>query len=88
MTCRNGPPQGPAPEIVATQRTDQNKCTTEFEAWVTREQLEDELDQLRAETQCRRCSEPPPPLERWHGDPRARDYRPACTCGRQRAWSL
>lgn len=49
--------------------------------------LEDELVRLR-ESRCQRCSEPPPPLERWHGDPRARDERPACSCGRQVAWSL
>lgn len=49
-------------------------------------QLEDELARLRTEVRCPRCSEPPPPLERWPGDARAREYRPACSCGRQIAW--
>ena len=50
--------------------------------------LEDELARFEGEHRCRRCSEPAPPLERWPGDARARDERPACTCGKQRAWSM
>ena len=36
---------------------------------------------LSAETRCRRCQLEPPPLERWPGDPRSRDCRPAHSCG-------
>jgi hypothetical protein len=44
--------------------------------------LEDEVEWLRTQTFCARCSTPPPPPPRWHGDPWSRDERPAHTCGK------
>ena len=44
--------------------------------------LADELDSLKAQLFCPRCTTPAPPLARWHGDAKSRDDRPAHTCGR------
>jgi hypothetical protein len=68
------------PEATAKQRRDRTKPTAR-EAVA---QLQVELEELRAMASCRRCSLPPPPLPRWPGDPRARDYRPPHSCGRAR----
>jgi hypothetical protein len=45
-------------------------------------QLVDEVAQLRAELSCTRCKTPPPPPERWAGDPWSRDSRPPHSCGK------
>ena len=39
-----------------------------------------ELAELRAQLLCIRCSTPPPPPERWPGDPWSHDTRPGHTC--------
>jgi hypothetical protein len=59
---------------------------TEVELMARLAALEDEVLRLRAEVRCPRCAEPAPPLERWPGDPLARDWRPAHSCGRE-PWS-
>lgn len=47
--------------------------------------VEDELDELRAQLTCRRCMEPAPTVGRWGGDPWSRDTRPPMhTCGKAR----
>ena len=48
--------------------------------------IEAEVDQLRAELRCPRCSTPPPPEPRWPGDLHARDDRGPHQCGR-RPWA-
>jgi hypothetical protein len=44
--------------------------------------LTSQVAEMRAQMLCIRCSTPPPPPERWPGDPWSRDSRPAHTCGR------
>jgi hypothetical protein len=81
VKCESAP-RG-APEILASQRQDQISTIGLLARLAL---LEAELANLRAEVRCRRCAEPAPPLARWGGDPLARDYRPAHSCGRD-PWS-
>jgi hypothetical protein len=48
--------------------------------------IEAAIARLVAVSTCPRCTQPPPPPERWPGDARARDDRRPHTCGRPR-WS-
>jgi hypothetical protein len=44
--------------------------------------LADELDGIKAQLFCPRCSTPAPPPARWHGDAKSRDERGPHTCGK------
>lgn len=48
----------------------------------------DRIEEMYAELvdrlECPRCSTEPPPVERWPGDARSRDYRKPHTCGKAR----
>ena len=48
------------------------------------EQLRDEIADLRGQILCIRCTTPPPPPERWPGDPWSRDTRPSHTLAGRR----
>jgi len=60
--------------------------SAELEIQVQLALLRTEVARLEAELRCPRCCATPPPPPRWPGDPWARDLRPACCCGRQRAF--
>jgi hypothetical protein len=68
---------------ISAERSD---VDAELEILVQLDELRTEVARIRTELRCRRCTEPAPPPARWPGDPHARDIRPACSCGRQRAW--
>lgn len=47
-------------------------------------EIDEEVEEMRAETRCQRCSTPAPPSARWAGDAWARDHRPPHTCVKSR----